>query len=150
MIVRILGRLSRLARVIVVGGLALGVVSAAGAKPPQRSAGSFCGTVDGAPWVAKVQLGHQVATLADELYWVWKKRVDCDAALEKTAFLTHALGTKYMRLGDLGDFKCTAIRPSKRSHFLLLRPRGAQGVCRNIRPNSVARFEWRPVGFPRH
>jgi hypothetical protein len=134
----------------VVSGLALSVVSAAGAKPPQRSAGSFCGTVDGARWVAKVQLGHQVATLADELYWVWKKRVDCDSALQKTAFLTHALGTKYMRLGGLGDFKCTAIRPSKRSHFLLLKPRGAQGVCRNIRLNSVARFEWRPVGFPRH
>lgn len=147
--VRIVGRLPRLARAIAAGVLALGVVSGAGAKP-QRSAGSFCGTVDGATWVAKVQLGHQVATLADELYWVWKKRVDCDSALQKATFLTHALGTKYMKLADLGDFTCRAIRPGRRSHLLSLRPRGAQGECWNTRPNSMARFEWRPVGFTRH
>jgi hypothetical protein len=145
----VIGCVSRFARVIALGGLALGLVSAAGARP-QRSAGSFCGTVDGATWVAKVRVGHQVMTLTDELYWVWEQRVGCYWALQTTAFLTGALGTRYMRLGELGDFKCTAIRPSRRSRFLLLRPRAAQGVCRNIRPNSVARFEWRPVGFQRH
>jgi hypothetical protein len=127
--------------------LALGGVSAAAATP-QRASGSFCGTLYcGAVWTATVQVPGGTTTVGGDSYWFWKKRVDCNWAEQKIAFLTHALGTKYMKFANLGHFKCRAIRPSNR-HVLSIRPRGAQGECWNTRPNSVARFRWRPDNLP--
>jgi hypothetical protein len=135
----------RLTLAIALGALSLSLASAAGAMP-HRSTASFCGSVDGAWWVAKRQVTpHFVATYSYDFYWVWRKRVDCEWALRKVAFLTRALGTKYMSLADLRDFKCRTVRPNKHLHLLSLRPRRAQGECRHVNPNSVARFEWRPV-----
>jgi hypothetical protein len=139
----------RLVRALTVVVLAFALVSAAGAKP-QRSLGRFCGTTDGASWAAKRQdPGAPFAgNLGGNTYWVSRRRVDCDWAFHKVVFLTHALGTKYMNLANLGDFKCRTTRPPAREHILSLKPRAARGECWNTRPKSVARFDWRPT-FPR-
>ena len=142
----IIGRVAGPARAIVVGLLALGLVSAARAES-LRSAGSFCGTAFGAVWVAKVGVPGGRATVGGDDYYFWKKRVDCHWAEQKVTFLTHALGTKYMKFANLGDFKCRAIRPSNQ-HVFTVRPHGVQGECWNTRPNSVARFWWRPANLP--
>jgi hypothetical protein len=143
---RDLGALRRRALAVVV--LALALVSAAGANP-QRSLARFCGSTDGAQWVAKRQDPRApfAGTLFGDSYRVWRRRADCDWAFHKVAFLTHGLGTKYMNLANLGDFKCGTRRPPAREHILSLKPRTARGECWNTRPKSVARFEWRPA-FP--
>jgi hypothetical protein len=137
-----------LARALVVVVLALALVSAAAANP-QRSVARFCGSTDGAQWVAKRQdPGAPFAgTLFGDSYRVWRRSVDCGWAFHKVAFLTHGLGTKYMNLANLGDFKWRTRRPPAREHILSLKPRAARGECWNTRPKSVARFEWRPT-FP--
>jgi hypothetical protein len=110
-----------LARALAVVVLALALVSAAGAKP-ERSVARFCGSTDGAQWVAKRQdPGAPFAgTLFGDSYRVWRRSVDCDWAFHKVAFLTHGLGTKYMNLANLGDFKCRTRRPPAREHILSL------------------------------
>ena len=108
------------------------------------AADAGCGSVDAAPWVAKRPAATGgFFTDRGTAYWVWRRRVDCDWAQQKAAFLTHALGTKYMRLADLGPFRCRILPPPK--DVVWLRPRTAYGVCLNTKANSVARFEWRPA-----
>ncbi len=76
-------------------------------------------------------------------YWVWRTRVACDWAQTKAAFLTHALGTKYMKLANLGAFKCRKLPPSK--DIVSLNPGRARGECPGTKPNSTARFAWQPT-----
>jgi hypothetical protein len=138
-----------------VGFLALGLVSSAGARP-QHSLGRFCGSTDGAQWVARIRVGaHGEGNFVGSAYWVWKSRVDCTWAQQRVSFLSHALGTKYMKVAVLGDFKCrtlplAGLRGPERmlpGRVLSLRPRRARGECWNTRPHSVARFEWIAAGL---
>jgi hypothetical protein len=147
---------SQLARALVVGLLVFGLVSSAGARP-QRSLGRFCGSVEGAPWMARIEdRAHgTVARFGGADYWVWRSRVDCTWAQQRVSFLSHALGTKYMKLAALGDFKCralpsTGLRGPARltpGRVLSLRPHRARGECWNTLPGSVARFEWIAAGL---
>lgn len=146
---------SQLARTLVVGLLAFGLVSSAGAKP-QHSLARFCGSIDGAQWTAKIRVNPSgTGLLVGSAYWVWRSRVDCTWAQQKVSFLSHALGTKHMKLAQLGDFKCrtlpsTNLRGPERmlpGRVLSLHPRRARGECWNTRAGSRARFEWIAAGL---
>jgi hypothetical protein len=132
-------------RVVAVSVLALSLAATAGARS-QHSAGSFCGSTEGAQWLATRQYRPNfVGNIAASSYWVWRKGVSCGWAMQKTSFITHALGTSYMSLAHVEGFKCRMLPIKKRQNILSLKPRRAQGECVNTNGKSVKRFAWEPT-----
>jgi hypothetical protein len=125
----VIGNMSRLARTLAVGTLALVLVSAAGART-DRTLGKFCGTVEGADWVAKRQEASGfVGTFGGSDYWVWRNRVGCRWAGQKVVLLTRVLGTKKLHLGETRRLQVQSrAARTTRTHLVAETARRSRGM----------------------